>query len=538
MYAEYFDLKEPPFSIAPDPRYLYLSEQHREALAHLLYGINSDGGFVLLTGEVGTGKTTVCRCLLGQIPENTDIAFVLNPKLTPEELLATICDELGIRYPEGNTSSKVFVDLINTYLLDAYARGRRTVLVIEEAQNLSAEVLEQIRLLTNLETNQHKLLQIIMLGQPELNNKLSQPELQQLEQRITARYHLHSLSKKEVAAYVNHRLSVAGARNQLFPDSTSGELFHLSRGIPRLINVLCDRALLGAYVQGRSRVDKKTLAKAAREIFGHKVQGHTKGTFKWVLASALFIGLIAVSAAIYYNYHTQLLAIVTTRYIHQKSTSKLKTESPILSLLNWPADQPIHRSKELAYQSLLKQWNIIYKPSNGYACKQSQAHGLDCLYEHGDLSSLIHLNRPAVVKLHDDQGREFYAALTALQGQNAAIIIGTEIKMVDLKEVEQRWSGNYTILWRMPPDYKVPVLPGQKGKVVQWLDKQMSLMQDRPTRLKKKLVFDSTLIREVQKFQLAKGLIPNGIVGPHTIIHLNTEVGSDEPLLISKKANK
>jgi general secretion pathway protein A len=294
MYREYFGLKELPFSIAPDPRYLYMSNQHQEAFAHLVYGINSEGGFVVLTGEVGTGKTTVCRCLLEQIPENCDIAFILNPKLTVEELLATVCDELGISHPEGNTSIKVFVDRINDFLLDAHARGRKTVLIIEEAQNLNTEVLEQVRLLTNLETNQRKLMQIIMLGQPEFREMLSRPELRQLAQRVTARYHLGSLSRKEVAAYVNHRLAVAGTHSKLFPDSTIGKLYRLSGGIPRLINLLCDRALLGAYVQGQDRIDKPTLTKAAREVFGKtSIRKQHRKTFRRVLASLVLIGCIA-----------------------------------------------------------------------------------------------------------------------------------------------------------------------------------------------------------------------------------------------------
>ena len=210
MYKEYFGLKENPFSIAPDPHYFYMSEGHREALAHLVYGINSDGGFVLLTGEVGTGKTTVCRCLLEQLPENTEIAFILNPKLTVEELLATVCHEFGIRYPEGDRSNRVLVSAIYEYLLHIPERGRRAILVIEEAQLLSLEVLEQVRLLTNLETSQRKLLQIILLGQPELREMLAQPHFRQLSQRVTARYHLGPLSKDETSAYVNHRLSVAG----------------------------------------------------------------------------------------------------------------------------------------------------------------------------------------------------------------------------------------------------------------------------------------------------------------------------------------
>ncbi|MBD3647414.1 MAG: AAA family ATPase, partial [Pseudomonadales bacterium] len=203
MYDQYFGLKESPFSIAPNPRYLYMSERHREALAHLLYGIRTDGGFILLTGEVGTGKTTVCRCLLEQLPDNVDTAFVLNPKLTADELLATICDDLGIDYPD-NVTIKGLVDRLNDFLLSSLEADRRTVLIIDEAQNLSADVLEQLRLLTNLETNQRKLLQIILLGQPELLELLSQPELRQLSQRITARFHLDALNREEVAEYIEH----------------------------------------------------------------------------------------------------------------------------------------------------------------------------------------------------------------------------------------------------------------------------------------------------------------------------------------------
>jgi general secretion pathway protein A len=539
MYSEYFGLTELPFSIAPDPRYLYMSDQHREALAHLVYGLNSDGGFVLLTGEVGTGKTTVCRCLLEQIPENIDIAFVLNPKLTVEELLATICDELGIHYPEGNTSIKVFVDHINAYLLNAHAKGRKIVLILEESQNLSTDVLEQVRLLTNLETNQCKLLQIIMLGQPELKDMLSRPELRQLAQRITARYHLGSLSKKEVAAYVNHRLVVAGSRSRLFPPSTIGKLFQLSGGIPRLINLLCDRALLGAYVQGQARVDKPTLSKAAREIFGKtKAQGLQRKTFRWVLASLVLIGCVATLVMIYYNHQTELLALITPKPVQQKSFSEPMIEQSRLSLLDWPADKPIQRSKEMAYQSLLKQWDVIYNPDNGSACQQAQTQGLGCLETQGSLSSLLHLNRPAVLKLFDEQGQEFYALLAALRGQTAIFVVGTETWTADIKEIEKRWLGDYTMLWQIPTDYKGPIHPGQKGNVVQWLDRQLSLIQGRTTQPRKSLIFDETLVRQVKKFQLAKGLVPDGIVGPHTIIHLNTEVGSREPVLVDKKENK
>ena len=303
MYKEHFGLKETPFSIAPDPRYLFLSEGHREALAHLEYGMRGGGGgFVLLTGEVGTGKTTVCRCLLEKIPDDSEVAFILNPRVTAEELLATVCDEFGIRYPEGNRSIKVFVDRINEFLLDASARGRKTVLIIEEAQNLGFDVLEQLRLLTNLETNQAKLLQIIMIGQPELRDMVARPELRQLAQRITARYHLGPLTREEVSSYVAHRLSVAGGHARLFPSSTIPKIFGLTGGVPRLINVVCDRALLGAYVEGKDAVDRSTLTNASLEVLGEAAH---KGPFRErhaIVAVGLLLAVLCTALPVAY-YH-------------------------------------------------------------------------------------------------------------------------------------------------------------------------------------------------------------------------------------------
>ena len=299
MYKEYFGLKEDPFSIAPDPQFLYMSERHRDALAHLIYGTKADSGFVLLTGEVGTGKTTICRCLLGQIPEKAEIAFILNPKLSVAELLATICDEFGISYPKENHSIKVFIDLLNGYLLDLHGQGKQAVLIIDEAQNLSVDVLEQIRLLTNLETDKHKLLQVIMLGQPELNQILESTELRQFSQRVTARYHLEPLSRNEIAGYVKHRLSVAGVERPLFPIKTVNKLYHLSGGVPRLINILCNRALLGAYVKGQHIVDTTLLAEAASEVFGKKSQISSAEKKIGPLLLMTFLSLILVFGIIF-----------------------------------------------------------------------------------------------------------------------------------------------------------------------------------------------------------------------------------------------
>ncbi len=539
MYGEYFGLKELPFSIAPDPRYLYMSHEHREALAHLVYGIESDGGFVMLSGEVGTGKTTVCRCLLEQLPENTDVALVLNPKLSAEELLATLCDELGIKYPEIYTSVKVFVDRINAYLLDAHARGRRTVLIIEEAQNLDTDVLEQLRLLTNLETNDRKLIQIIMVGQPELQDLLERPEMRQLAQRITARCHLGALPKKEVAEYVSHRLAVAGVRTRLFPPPTIDKLFRLSGGIPRLINVICDRALLGAYVQGREQVDKAILTKAAREVFGRSDMRRRTGTrLKWALAGlTLMISAVALAATFYNTRLQSVLPRAETPAALAKANAL--PEPPPLDALQWPSDQPVQLSREMAFQELFRLWDVPYETKKNLdACQAAKAAGLGCLDAPSGLSGLLQLNRPAVLKLFDGNGREFYATLTALEGQTATFVMGNGTKKVQIRDIEARWLGDYTLFWRMPPHYRGDIRPGTKGTGVQWLEKQLALVNGQSIEVRKNPVFDNALVVQLKKFQLSKGLRPDGVVGPQTVIHLNTAAGTDEPLLSRKGEGK
>ena len=277
MYAPFFGLTQEPFAIAPDPRYLYMSERHREALAHLLYGLGGGGGFVLLTGAIGAGKTTVCRCFLEQVPRRCNVAYIFNPKLTVNELLKTVCDEFGIPdLPQRAAAATVkeYLDPLNEFLLRTHAVGQNNVLIIDEAQSLSADVLEQLRLLTNLETNERKLLQIILIGQPELRNMLARPELEQLAQRVIARFHLDALSEAETEQYIAHRLAVAGMTTaNPFDRATMQRIHRLARGVPRRINMLCDRALLGAYASGKTRIDRTIVEKAAREVFGRRSDG-------------------------------------------------------------------------------------------------------------------------------------------------------------------------------------------------------------------------------------------------------------------------
>lgn len=525
MYREYFGLKEAPFSITPDPHYFYISEGHREALAHLMYGINSDGGFVLLTGEVGTGKTTVCRCLIEQMPEDCEVAFILNPKLSSIELLAAICDEFRISYPKGNETIKDLVAEIYEFLIHIHETNRKAILIIEEAQNLSVEVLEQIRLLTNLETNQRKLLQIIMLGQPELKKTLAKPELRQLSQRITARYHLGPLSKHEIAAYVNHRLSVAGLiRGELFPPSTMKMLFGLTGGVPRLINVICDRALLGAYTQGKNSVDKETLVTASKEVSG-------KGMKRWKemriypwLAAVFLIALI-VAGSLYYTQKTRLSPVV------ESTTAQVKNDPPTISE-NKEAPMTKISSRDMGYQALFNAWQITYDPKdNRTACEQAQSQGLRCNEGKGDLETIRRINKPVLLRFTDTQGKDYYMTLTSLHGEKIVYALNSEAKSGNVDEIVQRWSGDYELLWRLPQEYQDTLKPGGRGPFVMWLDRQLAVLEGKKPQPKSQSTYDKEMVKKVKTFQSASGLNPDGIVGPTTIGYLIMKTGSEGPVL-------
>ena len=312
MYAQFFGLKREPFSIAPDPRCLFMSARHREALAHLLYGLRGGGGFVLLTGEIGAGKTTIARAVLEQVPPGCNVAYIFNPKLTVQELLQTVCAEFHIVLADAKPGTRDCTDALNRYLLDTHAQGQTNVLIIDEAQNLAADVLEQLRLLTNLETTERKLLQIVLIGQPELRQMLARPELEQLAQRVIARYHLQALSEAETRQYVDHRLGVAGAHGpRPFTRGALRRIYQLSRGVPRRINLLCDRAMLGAYGGGRTEVNLQLVEQAAREVFDSEAPAQPPW-FGWV-AGVAATGVVVVAAGLGWAWSQQRVAWLAQR---------------------------------------------------------------------------------------------------------------------------------------------------------------------------------------------------------------------------------
>ncbi len=545
MYKDYYGLKEEPFSIAPDPQFLYMSERHREALSHLVYGMKVDGGFVLLTGEVGTGKTTICRCLLEQIPENSEIAFVFNPKLTATELLETICDELRITIPFGTGSNKAFIDALNAFLLETHSQGRKTVLIIDEAQNLQIEVLEQVRLLTNLETNKQKLLQVIILGQPELKHQLERPELRQLSQRITARYHLEPLSKDDIQAYVRHRLAIAGVERPLFPPATINKLYELSGGVPRLINLLCDRALLGAYVREEHAVSPALLTEAAGEVFGAQYNSSSTKPPVWLWTALILVCLIC--AGVLWQFYAgrseqtpvaaELKLPINKSQVVKQAPVAPQSEPDFLpeplsnEPLTWTSSEPIEKSSVLAYQALFALWGYEYRATEGAAGTQAQEFGLNLISRRGSLGRLRLLNRPAVLTLNDPEGKKFYATITALGPESATLVLGTQVRIVPTGVLNSQWFGEFTLLWQAPPEYSGVLQPGGQGALAYWLEERFAALNGRATRKLDNPVLEGQLLEELKRFQTESGLTPDGMVGTYTLILLNSRSQNKHPTL-------
>lgn len=557
MYLDHFNLTERPFSITPDPRFLYMSARHREALAHLLYGLGEGGGFVQLTGEVGTGKTTICRCLLEQVPENVDIALVLNPKVTSTELIATVCDELGIEYPEGDISIKALTDVLNRYLLDAHARGRRTVLILDEAQNLSADVLEQVRLLTNLETSTQKLLQIVLIGQPELRSLLAREDMRQLSQRVTARYHLEPISREEADAYIRHRLQICGITQPVFSKRSVDKIQQLSGGIPRLINVLCDRSMLGAYVEGKTQVDPKVVKKAAREVLAEDDSSDDAGAgYSWVMFAMVLLVLMGL-AVVYKPWQWPDTTAPPVAALEkpaglpeERLAAPVVTVPPVASasdideqpeaLPAQPLAEPQPRtlaallletdssSYRAAWTELFSLWSVELPASvEPDFCDFAIQYGLLCMQEEGNWNTLRQFNRPVILQLAAADGRRVPVVLQYLDDSIAEVIIDNELYRLAIEQVERSWYGDYTLLLQLPPGGRLFLKIGDQGPVVSWLRLQLERAQGVSLPAADPLVFDFALQKQVLEFQRNHGLVTDGIVGKNTIIHLNTASGRE-----------
>lgn len=573
MYTSYFGLKEKPFSITPDPRYLYLSERHAEALAHLLYGVTESGGFIQLTGEVGTGKTTLVRSMLEQLPTHVDVALILNPRLSSNEFLAAICHE--IHAPVGNEASpREMVNALNTKLLEAHADGRRVVLIVDEAQNLSADVLEQVRLLTNLETAKQKLLQIILIGQPELRELLGRNDLRQLAQRITGRYHLDPLVRSESTEYLRHRLQVAGATSEIFRPSALQTVHQLAGGVPRLMNVIADRALLGAYSSERKQVTPALVRSAAAEVLGGTYQPRWR---PWLgvaasIAAALLIGFGLAQAyrlwrgeepaATAAGLSAETLPAATApdpvtprETISEPESAPVSEPEPAQPTTVQEASEPAamqpapptepaqadlgellatysdQTDTDSAFAGLFSLWSIEYLPGTALACDQAQNAGLRCMFQQGALGSLRKLNRPAIMSLRDRAGQTHQLVLAGLGFDEAELLIDGERHRISVADLTTFWDGDYLLLWR--PYTVAPTLSvGMRNEDVLKLRRSLESIDGRALPAEDPALFDDVLAEHVRKFQRRRQLAADGIVGARTQIALATELGSpNTPLL-------
>jgi general secretion pathway protein A len=554
MYASFFGLKHEPFSIAPDPRYLFMSERHREALAHLLYGVNGGGGFVLLSGEIGAGKTTVCRCFLEQIPRRTNVAYIFNPKLTVLELLQSVCEEFGIpapQRPHGEPTVKDYLDPLNEFLLKTHAVGQNNVLIIDEAQMLSAQVLEQLRLLTNLETNERKLLQIILIGQPELRDLLAKPELEQLAQRVIARYHLGALTEDETERYIRHRLSVAGMTIAMPFDAKAMQRIHeLSRGVPRRINLLCDRALLGAYASTQGRVDRAIVDKAASEVFDREHGGAANRwgsrRMAWGLAAVTGVALAALAVLLYSAPRgitpepssaasaapaTGSVATAASAAAPPRSASATPAASAPSFLtaadLQSRFKSLVHDERD-AWRQLAPAWKLELGADDAAdPCAAAQRKGLHCYRSASTTLALIRqLDRPGIVTLRDADDKPVYALLTGLTNTSATLRLGDARQTISLVSLATLWRGEFATFWRAPPGYAGRLVDASSGALASWVGTQLASLQGQPAA-----TTDATWKTQVSSFQLSQGLRPDGLAGPTTFMQLNRATGVDEPRL-------
>ena len=566
MYLTFFGLAEKPFAITPDPRYLYLSARHADALAHLVYGINEAGGFIQLTGEVGTGKTTTIRSLLARAPKNAEIALILNPRLSPGEFLRTLCEELGLGVGDSDDSNiKELVDVLNRHLLHMHAKGRRVVLIVDEAQDLSPEVLEQIRLLTNLETETQKLLQIILIGQPELRSLIARQDLRQLAQRVTGRYHLDPLSRDETNAYVRHRLRVAGATADIFSRQALREVYRVSGGIPRVINIVCDRALLGAYTQDLHEVPAGLVRRAGGEVFGRTL---APGWLPPAATAAAALLLAASGLALwrYLPHHIGTVTAPVSAATARPAAPAPAPDSPAVASTAPASSSPVthggaadassaaaapvplaallatHRTStdlDTAFASLLALWKAHYVAGSTDGCSQALAQGLQCLMRRGSLAQLSLLNRPAILMLTDDRGAVSQVVLRTLNGDSVELQVGAQRARVPIADLTRYWFGDFVLLWRPAIRDAGGLALGMQGPPVIRLRSQLERWRGVPVAEPDSDRYDASLVRLVEQFQRANRLTVDGIAGLETQIALDAALAAPgSPLLQARNQTR
>ncbi|WP_083651786.1 ExeA family protein [Photobacterium proteolyticum] len=553
MYKDFFGISESPFSIVPSARFLYLSERHREALTHMLASLSGGGGFGLLTGEVGTGKTTVLRALVARLPQETQVAIILNPALSAHDLLATICDELGVDYPD-DASYKVLTDRIYQHLLANHSEGKQTLLLVDEAQHLMPDVLEQLRLLTNLETDSRKLLKVVLVGQPELQQLLQQERLRQLAQRITSRYHLLPLTAEEVDEYINYRLRAVDCLYAVFDPAMTRQVAKATNGIPRLINLVCDKAMLLACQQAIHQVNKAIVSQACEDVLSWQLPtadrmkvntGGGNGSRAATWGGALILGGVLSAGLWYWQGQSLVSPVAVAPAVSEAQPSVAQPEPAAVAVVpqvqvakpepvvvdlaaKWQQLMEHSRSERKAMQTLYRLWG--YETHLNQAnCETSQRVELSCHQGKISLEQLSIINRPIIVPLQEDGKPLFYAVVYALDQDSVELLLGEERIAVSYDWLEQRWQQEYTLLWRPPLGDKTTIRYGQQGPRVVWLNQQLSLLLgEKITRDDR---FDQVLLDKLRRFQRAQDLSADGIAGPRTLMVIDSALNLPGPTL-------
>lgn len=517
-----------PFTISPDPAYLYMSQRHQEALGHLLYGTGQYGGFVQLTGEVGTGKTTMIRTLLEQRLSDVDVAMIHNPRQSEQEFVQTVCDELGVKYSKRGLTMKALIDALNEHLLSAHAKGRRTVLIIDEAQNLQPEVLEQVRLLTNLETNKEKLLRIMLVGQPELADLLARPDLRQLAQRITARYHLMPLAESETGEYIRHRLRVAGNDQEIFLPAAIREVHKHSGGVPRLINIICDRSLLGAYGSNSRVITGEMATKAAGESMKiASPRSRRNALIDFFSRTEIIFAPLAVVLTGVLIYQVIMDRRAETQPAQTTVTAAPAAAPVAVAASNAVKPQPLQITQPLpvVMSRLIELWAPNFRLSaDTNICRALRSERVECFKEHGKWADLMALNKPAILTLQTSDGVAHHVLLRQLDATNATLDTAVGSLRYSRQELDPLWNGEFLVLWRPEIDANV-IGPESRGDAVVWLRKRLAELNGKPVPSPLFAFFDKGLREEVMQFQLKRGLEKSGVVRTRTLIAL----GDNQP---------
>ena len=562
IYLQYFALKREPFSIVPDPGFLYPSIYHRQAVAHLKYGLDREGGFILLTGEVGTGKTTLTRTMIKRIPPHVRVAYILNSKLNTTDVLASICDELNIQLPEDAELSftKKCIDALNQDLLAAHAEGKKTLIVIEEAQNLTPEVLETLRLLSNLETSTQKLLHILLVGQPELLEILAQKELRQLNQRVVSRFHLSPLDKNDLSNYINHRLHRAGAKRAIFEPACISVLFRLTGGVPRLINLVCHQALVAAYASGQKTVSAKLVRQAAAEILSEK-KTNGKARVGLIVAALFIVGAVALAAAYKSTDLFSSLEVAPEQAVApdqavapEESAADVPvqvaevkvadievpaiTDSPTAEVVK---DQPAAAANPLS--ALLAIWEIdtaeVYSEEELSSVANQQQLRMEKISA-VSLGFIEKVNRPGIVWLLDENGYLKTYVLSKLDTNTVTLQNRQGTADIDRERFAQNWNGVFLYLWKPPSSYSAPLAvtgntPNQlqiNPQLIDWLQLQLQAIDQSSERVISGGRYTPAVAQQVLEFQEQQGLVADGILGRETLMRLNQFAGETIPRLM------